>query len=144
MDENTDGFLDENELKPPMGSGGHGPGAEPRGEKSLRDDGAVGLATTAGASAAPLTAPDRFLLAENYPNPFNNATTLRYDLPEAADVMLAVYNVAGERVKTLVNEHQPSGHYQLEVTLPDQTSGTYFCRMQAGAFSAVTRMTYLK
>lgn len=56
--------------------------------------------------------PDRFVLHQNYPNPFNPQTAIRYDLARNAEVTLSIYNIQGQKIRTLVaNEHQTSGSY---------------------------------
>ena len=95
------------------------------------------------------TRPEIFGLADNYPNPFNPETTLKYQLPEAADVKLEVYNVVGQVVRTLVADHQNAGRY---VTQWDATndngqplsSGIYFYHIQAGDFQKTKKMLLLK
>lgn len=82
-------------------------------------------------------------LASNYPNPFN-PTTIRYGLPQAAEVELTVYNVAGQPVQTLVAEHQRAGWYAVEWDASGLAAGLYFYRLQAGAFSQVKKMLLLK
>lgn len=92
--------------------------------------------------------PLSFGLDGNYPNPFNPATTLRYRLPEESLVRIDVYNTLGQRVATLVDELAPAGYYTVRWDGTDQTgrklaAGIYLCRMQAGQFTAVRRMTLL-
>ena len=96
------------------------------------------------------TRPAVFALANNYPNPFNPATTIRYALPQAADVELTVYNVVGQAVRTLVAEHQSAGRYVVEWDATNESghslsSGLYFYHLQAGGeFREVKKMLLLK
>ena len=96
------------------------------------------------------TRPDAFALANNYPNPFNPATTIKYALPQAADVELTVYNVVGQPVRTLVAEHQNAGRYVVEWDATNDSghslsSGMYFYRLEAGGdFLEVKKMLLLK
>jgi len=62
-------------------------------------------------SAAPL--PKEFVLQQNYPNPFNPETQIRFDLPEAAKIQLAIYNVGGEQVRTLANTFMQAGSHSI-------------------------------
>ena len=96
------------------------------------------------------TLPAAFSLADNFPNPFNPATTIKYALPQAADVELTVYNVLGQPVRTLVAEHQNAGRYVVEWDATNDSghslsSGMYFYRLQAGGeFLKVKKMLLLK
>ena len=96
------------------------------------------------------TRPEAFALANNYPNPFNPATTIKYALPQAADVELTVYNVVGQVVRTLVAEHQSAGRYVVEWDATNDnghslSSGMYFYRLEAGGeFREVKKMLLLK
>ena len=105
-----------------------------------------------GASASLMlqTLPVAFSLADNFPNPFNPATTIQYALPLAADVELTVYNVVGQVVRTLVAEHQGAGRYTVEWDATDDrghsvSAGLYLYRLQAGGeFAEVKKMLLLK
>ncbi len=107
-------------------------------------------ANGASASLSLQTRPTAFSLADNFPNPFNPATTIQYALPQAADVELTVYNVIGQPVRTLVAEHQSAGRYAVEWDATNDSghslsSGMYFYRLQAGEeFREVKKMLLLK
>ena len=107
-------------------------------------------ANGATASLSLQTLPAAFSLADNFPNPFNPATTIKYVLPQAADVELTVYNVLGQPVRTLVAEHQRAGRYAVEWNATDDSgqsmaAGMYFYRLQAsGEFVEVKKMLLLK
>ena len=104
----------------------------------------------ASASLALHTRPAAYALANNFPNPFNPATTIQYALPQAADVELMVYNIVGQPVRTLVAEHQGAGRYVVEWDATDDSghrlsSGMYFYRLQAGGeFREIKKMLLLK
>ena len=88
-------------------------------------------------------------LFQNYPNPFNPATTIKYSMASAGSVALVVYNVTGQRIRTLVNESKPAGTY---TTVWDGrndggrsvATGIYFYRLRAGSFSEVRKMILLR
>ncbi len=93
--------------------------------------------------------PTEFGLSANYPNPFNPATTIRYQLPEPTQVEISVYNALGERIAVLVNEVQAAGKYQVVWSGRNSknqavASGVYFYRMQAGTFSSLKKMLMVK
>ncbi|MYA21710.1 MAG: T9SS type A sorting domain-containing protein [Gemmatimonadetes bacterium] len=114
-------------------------------EITLSDPGASEAAKT-----AVQTRPEAFALADNFPNPFNPTTTIRYALPQAADVELTVYNVVGQPVRTLIAEYQSAGRYAVEWDATDDSghslsSGMYLYRLQAGGeFLKVKKMLLLK
>jgi hypothetical protein len=145
FDKNQDGQLQFDEMKflPHMGL----PPPPPDGEfdRSKSSASEIGDEVSLGtASSAANMQPTDFCMEQNYPNPFNTLTTISYQLPMDAHVTLAVYNVAGELVKTLVDGYQPASSYQVSMEFSDQTSGQYFCRLQAGALSDVIMMSYIK
>jgi hypothetical protein len=93
--------------------------------------------------------PKDFSLAQNYPNPFNPTTTISYALPTNAFVKLVVYNILGQKVKTLVDEEQTAGFRQVVWNGQNDRgetvgSGIYFYRIQAGDFTKTAKMSLLK
>jgi hypothetical protein len=93
--------------------------------------------------------PDKFSLGQNYPNPFNPVTVIRYSIPsnvksQTSDVRLIVYNMLGMETKTLVNETQHAGNYEIEFNASDLASGIYFYKLEVGKFSDVKRMVLVK
>lgn len=88
--------------------------------------------------------PSGFYLEQNYPNPFNPSTTIEYDLPQTANVVLEVFNTLGERVAVLVNKTESAGHYQIVFKRARMASGVYIYRLRAGTFTATRKMVLLK
>ncbi len=93
--------------------------------------------------------PRYFELFPSYPNPFNNQTVIKYSLSRPAEVSLVVYNVLGQKVRTLVKEERQSGQVSASWDGRDDrgvglSSGIYFYRLQAGESSQTRRMVLLK
>ncbi len=93
--------------------------------------------------------PTEYALDQNYPNPFNPTTTIRYALPEVADVRLQIFDITGRQVNVLVNSTQEAGWYDLHWSGQDargnnMAAGMYFARIEAGTYSEVIKMLYLK
>ncbi len=88
--------------------------------------------------------PNTFALVQNYPNPFNPTTIIRYEIPKKAQVTLQVYNVLGELVRTLVNEVEQPGYYEVDFNASGLASGVYFYRIEAGKYSRAVKMLFLK
>ena len=93
--------------------------------------------------------PQEFSLGQNYPNPFNSSTTISYAVPERSKVTLAVYNVIGRKVATLVNEIRPVGSYSVtwdgaDAAGAEVASGIYFYRLTAGEIVRARKMLLLK
>lgn len=88
--------------------------------------------------------PQQFELQNNYPNPFNPATTISYTLPVASDVTINVYDVTGRRIQTLVNTRQTAGSHDLRFDASGLSTGIYFYEIQAGNFRNIKKMTLIK
>jgi len=91
-----------------------------------------------------VNAPAKFALYQNYPNPFNPSTTFKYSLSKDEFVTLEVYDILGARVARLVNWQQKAGTYEVRFDASNLSSGIYFYKIKAGAFSSVKKMILLK
>jgi hypothetical protein len=107
----------------------------------------IGATTSAGDVKDGL--PRTFELSDNYPNPFNPSTMINYGVPKNGTVSLIVYNILGQRVRTLVNAPMTAGRYSIAWDGRNEagsvlSSGVYFYRLQAGATALVKKMLLLK
>jgi len=85
-----------------------------------------------------------FQLSNNYPNPFNPSTIIRYEIGNTSDVKLKIYNLQGEEIKTLINKEQTAGTYEVKFNANGLSSGIYLYRLQAGNFIETKKMTLIK
>jgi hypothetical protein len=93
--------------------------------------------------------PVEYKLFQNYPNPFNPMTTIRYDLQDNGLVNVAIYNMKGLAVKTLVNDQQTAGYKSVQWNATDNlgqpvSAGLYLYTIQAGQFKQTKKMILLK
>jgi len=88
--------------------------------------------------------PDKYLLAENYPNPFNSATLIRYKLGEPARVMIDIYDVTGRKVASYDQGRQAAGTHLLTWNGADFASGVYLCRIRTESESQTLKMLLVK
>ncbi len=88
--------------------------------------------------------PIEYVLHPAYPNPFNAQATIRYDVPVNRVVGIAVFDVLGRKVVTLIDEEAGVGRYQVMWDAGDLPSGVYFVRMEAGDFRQVRKVVLLK
>ncbi|MFZ5979163.1 MAG: FlgD immunoglobulin-like domain containing protein [Candidatus Zixiibacteriota bacterium] len=93
--------------------------------------------------------PYRFELSQNYPNPFNPVTTIQYNLPERSHVTIEVYNVLGQKVRTLVDREESAGSYKITWDGTSSSgnavsSGVYLYRFQADDYTETKKMVLLK
>ena len=93
--------------------------------------------------------PSRFELSQNFPNPFNPSTTIRYSIPEKAMVKLKIYDLIGREVATLVNQELAAGTYSVEWNGTDNigsrvSSGVYFYRLESARYHQTQKMILIQ
>jgi len=93
--------------------------------------------------------PDEFTLEQNFPNPFNPATHIRFSLAEGTDVRLEIYNILGEKVVTILDDYLDAGQHLIEWDGTNSTSqpvpsGIYFYRLATDSFSESKKMLLVK
>lgn len=88
--------------------------------------------------------PDKFALFQNFPNPFNPTTTIRYQLPKESKVVLKIYDILGAEVSELINEKIEAGVYELEFNAKSLPSGTYIFWISADNFVETKKMVLMK
>jgi hypothetical protein len=98
----------------------------------------------AGVSDGDRELPNAFSLSNARPNPFNALTTIPYSLPRASDVKLAVYDLTGRLVATLLAGQQPAGYHTARFNAGGLGSGIYIYRLEAGGFTAQGKMALIK
>ncbi len=81
--------------------------------------------------AGPAEVPSDFAMGQNYPNPFNPSTRLQYQLAEDSHVALRLYDILGREIRTLVDEQEQAGYYELAIDGSQLASGVYFARLVA-------------
>ncbi len=108
------------------------------------------ISTTDFSPAQDITVnPLPFTLKQNYPNPFNPSTTISYQLKKETEIELSVYNIKGQKVKTLVSEVQPAGDYRIVWEGCNQegktvSSGIYFYRLSSKGENIIRKMMLIK
>jgi hypothetical protein len=95
------------------------------------------------------TLPQGFALEQNFPNPFNPSTTIRYELPEEAMVNVTIYDMLGRQVKTLINQTQDAGYKSVIWDATNDygkpvSAGIYLYQIQAGEYIRTKKMVLLK
>ena len=98
--------------------------------------------TVLGIEVTPV--PEKFTLYPVYPNPFNPVTTIEYELVEAGIVTLAVYDIMGRELMSLINHHQPSGLYKMELDATTLSSGEYLLRLTQNDQVSTQKLILLK
>jgi hypothetical protein len=108
--------------------------------KQIDKDGAFQYTKTVDIASVIL----KYDLAQNYPNPFNPSTLITYSIPASSNVIINVYNVIGELIKTLVNQYQEAGIYKVNFDAGGLSNGIYFYKIQSGNFVEIKKMLLLK
>jgi hypothetical protein len=106
------------------------------------ENGAVTLGSDAVGPGAKI--PRDFALYQNFPNPFNPSTTIRYDLPVRADVQLKIFDILGREVLVRRITMQPAGVHEIRFDVSAFSSGTYFYQLRAGTFAQTKKMLIVK
>lgn len=88
--------------------------------------------------------PAKFALYPNFPNPFNPVTTIRFELANPERVNLVVYDISGQKVRTLVDGNKTAGQHEVSFDATNLPSGFYFYSITTGVFSATQRMILVK
>ena len=88
--------------------------------------------------------PASFALLQNHPNPFNPSTTIQFDLPEAGEVSLKVYNAMGQVVALLADGPRAAGRYSVVWDASGVATGVYFYRLAAGNFVSTKKLIFMK
>ena len=88
--------------------------------------------------------PVTYGLSQNFPNPFNPVTVIRYALPVAGDVEVSVYNSLGQKVRSLVYGYKEAGNYQVTFEAADLPSGLYLYELRSGGYTSVRKMILMK
>jgi hypothetical protein len=109
--------------------------------KQLDTDGKYEYSSAVGINIA---TPANFLLAPNFPNPFNPSTKISYCLPIDGFVRLKVYDVLGREVSSIVNEIEKAGSYSVTFDGSRLASGVYICRMSSGNYNSSIKMIIMK
>ena len=87
--------------------------------------------------------PNNLKIHQNYPNPFNPSTKIKFALPKAETVKIEVYNIIGQKIKTLLNKPMPAGYHEIEFNGRNLSSGVYLYKIEAGKWSDVKKMILL-
>ena len=97
-----------------------------------------------GLGAGGLEPISTYKLFNNYPNPFNPSTKIKYSVANKSFVSLKVYDISGKEVASIVNREQSAGEYEVDFNAAELSSGVYLYKLQAGSFVETKKMILLK
>jgi len=88
--------------------------------------------------------PTKFELAQNYPNPFTEKTTIKFCIPDRMKIKLEIYNSDNKKVKTLIDEIKEAGTYEVDFSAKELTSGKYIYKFETNNYFDTKKMIVLK
>ena len=96
-----------------------------------------------------INVPKEYSLEQNYPNPFNPVTTIKFDLPRQTFVSLSIYNVLGQKIRSLINEVKSAGHHQVDWNGVDDkrqqvAGGIFFYQLKTDEYLGTKKMILLR
>jgi len=104
----------------------------------------LGASSVVGIDDENYILPDKYLLYQSFPNPFNPSTTIKYSVPNSDIVNIKVYDILGKEVATLLNEYKSPGSYIVEFDGSKFASGVYFYQLKAGNYLDTKKMILMK
>jgi Secretion system C-terminal sorting domain len=113
------------------------------------EEGPKNMVSSAGCAGSPIgilnyQIPSKFSLMQNYPNPFNPSTKIAFSIPNRAHLKLAVYDVQGKVIALLADSEYYAGNYEITFDAVKYSSGVYFYRLEAGGYTEIKKMVFLK
>ena len=88
--------------------------------------------------------PATYILEQNFPNPFNSSTSIRYHVPRRSRVRIILYDISGRKIKTLVDKTEEPGSYRIKIGLTGLASGIYYYQLQGDNFTATKKCVLIK
>ncbi|NIU02274.1 MAG: T9SS type A sorting domain-containing protein, partial [Nitrosopumilaceae archaeon] len=88
--------------------------------------------------------PSEYILMQNFPNPFNPITTIRFGLPKASHVRITIFNPLGQRVNKLIDTRKEAGYHEVQFNAHNHASGIFFYKLEAGNFKTIKKMILMK
>ncbi|MBN2414165.1 T9SS type A sorting domain-containing protein [candidate division KSB1 bacterium] len=116
----------------------------PGGSDTKQKDNFIITVNPAGVTEIISSTPDEFYLTQNFPNPFNPATTIEFGVPKTGHVDIKIYNMSGQLVETPVSQFFSPGIYKVNWDAAKYPSGVYFYKIQAGEFRDIKKMIFTK
>jgi hypothetical protein len=104
----------------------------------------VNVSGTVGIPVKNQNLPKNFKLEQNFPNPFNPVTVIRITIPYSCSVSLVIFNILGEQVATIYDDHLPAGEFDFNWNASGMSSGIYWYRLQAGNYTETRKMVLMR
>ena len=90
------------------------------------------------------TIPSDYELYQNFPNPFNPATTIKFDIPKKSDIQIIIYDIRGTEVSNFSKSELPAGQYSYKFDGSNLSSGLYFCKLITNDYSKTIKLNLIK